>query len=377
MTTAATDPAEASSTNSETSPGALRKIRNRYMTVQEMLDDVNKLSGFEEVSRSTLFRWLELEEKQKSDPNVKLPAKVERLIQMLDPSRTMERLRIACHEAALYLPARLAQAAPAQPARSAEGRLNFTRRSVFEENHLEIEQVSIESGQEALVKLGKDELDVAFAAAPAVGLSPNSLAVRLCSYCTYYLGILCLADAGKIYSARDLRGRTIGYPIGTTINSFVEANVGQGAGVRPFQDVNEAAGLLLETKEIDTVVVWAPDIDRILDRVIEQKGEGEYRVDSRVLPPIQIELFVNRKASATAILNLLRCMLQLTPNEKLKAFIDTKVNKDLRDAIYDEFGLKEYDSRLLPDYRFELTNVDISAILELWGRSLAQVEERS
>lgn len=347
----------------------LAQVRERYLSLQDMANDLARFQEFEGVSASTVSRWLSAEK----DPNQKgLPPRAQRAIWRLASPKPEGVLRVSYPIAPFALPIMLLTA--------------FLQRNTLPPGlqKVNIESVDTPTGHEAIKMLIKNEADVALSYHFFHDESAASTCLRLTSFCRYYVSGLGREDK-KIINRRELPNIRFGYDVNSGVGIYLRNCIPfpSFGDYEPkyFNDALHAVQMLADRK-IDFVLASQPTLTKIRKEMDILHPDKPLRsFPSSLLPPADFDIFLNKRTvNANAVFILLNNLFRIIDN--LEDFLSS-LPTDQKLALAKTLGFMTYEemvSMVLSSednrtkdgsaYDFCLERfVDLRAILEV-GRSI-------
>jgi ABC-type nitrate/sulfonate/bicarbonate transport system substrate-binding protein len=324
-----------------------KDLTKRFTSLDKVAENLRPHPGFEKINRATIHRWI----KQPSH-------RTELAIDILSSKSRPSKIRIAEPTSLLALPSMMLAWPP--EAGKPHGRLKKTY-------SVDVEEISVPTGGEALAMLEAGNVDVALAA-PSLAINyPNCQ--RVCSLTRApVLGIA----RKRVVSIADLKGMRFGCPASSAIPQLLgELNRMLTLDLQPVEILPPDDSCIeyvkaFDENRIDCFVAWQPYIQKI-----SAVRDNLVPIKDPLLGYIDIGVMVNIKgANPHAIKAYLECLQEaatyVEDRKKVDSFHSEIADQVRRNKM--ELSAKDVGS-VLENSVFSTGDCDLATLLLLWTRS--------
>ncbi len=341
----------------------LDSLREKYISIEQMADALRVYPGFENIDRTTVWRWFKKPTKRTAAAIRVLKSKGE----------VAANLRIAEIESFWTLPSLMLSWAPE------EGKPYGLLKKEW---NVELKRESIGSFTKACERVYHDETDIALAPRTSLRTGPQFL----CSIGR--ANVMCITRK-KIQSTWDLAGIRFAAPPDLFFYSALRDTLDKGLFIVKPEDEKdskrweliaekrplflsdaegpESCARQMKTKEIDGVIAWEPFLS-MSKREAEKLGVRVFPAPPGTLGTVVVGLYVSHKAGPRALRAYLWSL------QKTIDYLNTKKSQEPFQAeIASRFGIDRKDvERTFSSIDWKLSDLNGNMILQFWEREVSQ-----
>lgn len=322
-----------------------RELAERYVSLEKVAEALRPYSGFEKVSRATIYRWMQ-------EPT----RRTELAINILSSRISHSKLRVAEPKSLLVLPSLMADWEPQK---------STPYGTLQKEYGVEAEKVPVDTGGEALEKLDVGIVHIALAAPELATGFPNCR--RICSLSR--APILGIAKR-HVSNITDLKGMRCGCFANSAIPQLLDELDRRrrlNLGPATLYDAGSMDKIVrgFDADEIDCFVAWQPYI-----RQIQMKRGDLIAVKEQIFGTIDIDVMVNINVGQPRAIRAYLQWLHETSEyverrKKVEAF-----HAEVVTHLPSDMSLSKQDvSSVLENSSFSTADCDMQTLLALWLRS--------
>ena len=319
----------------------LNDIKNRYGTLDNMVEELRKHPGFERINRATLSRWL------------RNPAERTAIaIQILNEQHSGKLFKVAIADSLWVLPVKIALS---------KSYLEFRRHIKVDEALLHTgSQVVLtirQTGGQAIEMLESGKVDI------AMGARNYGASGRIGYLCDVACAAMLGVSLEPVNTRKDFfQKNVIGYPQASKMSDMLEDRATEWGildiKTKPLEASQYVKALMND--EVQSIVGWEPFISRIKQDVGNRIPLNDIHKD--VLGVMHIGLFIDTKSVNMKV--LFPFLKQLS--QMIDYVENNKHNPELLKAIKDIEGIPEKKATaILTESRYQIDHFQVETLLTL------------